>query len=68
LQFLVTRPLRSSGYSALVELLTRCERAGMTIVEVPITFTERTRGRSKISQQEIFRAMLTVIRLTGRHN
>jgi dolichol-phosphate mannosyltransferase len=68
LQFLVTRPLRSSGYSALVELLTRCERAGLTIVEVPITFTERTRGRSKISQQEIFRAMLTVVRLAGRRN
>jgi dolichol-phosphate mannosyltransferase len=65
LQFLVTRPLRSSGYSALVELLTRCERAGLTIVEVPITFTERVRGRSKISQQEIFRAVLTVIRLAG---
>ena len=65
-QFLVTQPLRSSGYSALVELLTRCERARMAIVEVPITFTERTEGKSKISQQEIFRAMLTVIRLAGR--
>ena len=65
-QFLVTQPLRSSGYSALVELLTRCERARMAVVEVPITFTERTEGKSKISQQEIFRAMLTVIRLAGR--
>jgi dolichol-phosphate mannosyltransferase len=66
LQFLVTRPLRSSGYSALIELLARCERAGLTIVEVPITFVDRTRGRSKISRQEILRAMLTVFRLTGR--
>jgi dolichol-phosphate mannosyltransferase len=65
-QFLVTQPLRSSGYSALVELLTRCERAGLTIVEVPITFTDRTMGQSKISRQEIVRAMLTVFRLTGR--
>src|ERR1700730_3945629 len=68
LQFLVTRPLRSSGYSALVELLTRCERAGLTIVELPITFTDRTRGQSKISRQEIFRAMATVLRLAGRRN
>jgi dolichol-phosphate mannosyltransferase len=68
LQFLVTRPLRSSGYSALVELLARCERAGLTIVELPITFTDRTRGRSKISRQEILRAMLTVLRLTGRRS
>jgi len=68
LQFLVTRPLRSSGYSALVELLTRCERGGLTIVELPITFTDRTRGESKISRQEIFRAMATVIRLAGRRS
>lgn len=67
-QFLVTRPLRSSGYSALVELLTRCERAGMRIVEIPITFTERVHGASKISQQEIFRAMLTIVRLAGRRS
>jgi dolichol-phosphate mannosyltransferase len=65
-QFLVTKPLRSSGYSALIELLTRCERAGLRIVEVPITFTERVHGHSKISRQEIFRAMVTVARLTGR--
>jgi dolichol-phosphate mannosyltransferase len=65
-QFLVTRPLRSSGYSALIELLTRCERAHLRIVELPITFTERARGKSKISEQEIFRAMATVFRLMGR--
>jgi dolichol-phosphate mannosyltransferase len=67
-QFLVTRHLRSSGYSALVELLTRCERAGLTIVEVPITFTDRFHGDSKISRQEIFRAIVTVIRLAGRRS
>jgi dolichol-phosphate mannosyltransferase len=67
-QFLVTRPLRSSGYSALVELLTRCERAGLIVAEVPITFRERLHGSSKISRQEIFRAMLTVFRLAGRRS
>jgi dolichol-phosphate mannosyltransferase len=67
-QFLVTRPLRSTGYSALVELLTRCERAGLRIAEVPITFRERVHGSSKISRQEIFRAMLTVLRLAGRRS
>jgi dolichol-phosphate mannosyltransferase len=66
MQFLVTRPLRSSGYSALIELLTRCERANLAIREIPITFTDRTHGRSKISRQEIFLAMLTVARLAGR--
>lgn len=66
LQFIVREPLRSSGYSALIELLTRCERAGFTIVEVPITFVDRVRGRSKISRQEIFRAFATVVRLAIR--
>jgi len=66
MQFLVTRPLRSSGYSALIELLARCERADLSIKEIPITFTDRTHGRSKISRQEIFRAMLTVARLAGK--
>lgn len=66
LQFIVTQPLRSSGYSALIELLTRCERAGLSIVEVPIIFTDRVQGQSKISRQEIFRAMATVLRLAGR--
>ena len=66
MQFLVPRPLRSSGYSALIELLTRCERADLSIKEIPITFTDRTHGRSKISRQEIVLAMLTVARLAGR--
>ena len=68
MQFLVSRPLRSSGYSALIELLTRCERADLSIKEIPITFTDRTHGRSKISRQEIFRAMLAVARLAGRRS
>jgi hypothetical protein len=38
----------------------------LTIREVAITFTDRVHGQSKISRQEIGRAMLTVIRLAGR--
>ena len=64
----VTRPLRSSGYSALIELLARCERAGLRIAEIPITFSDRTRGRSKISRGEIFRAVGTVLRLAWRRS
>jgi glycosyltransferase involved in cell wall biosynthesis len=66
LGFLVARPLRSSGYSALVELLTRCERRGFRIAEVPITFVDRRQGQSKISRQEVLRAIGTVVRLAGR--
>jgi len=65
LEFLVGRPLRSAGYSALVELLTRCERHGFRIEEVPITFVDRQHGQSKISRQEVLRAIATVARLAG---
>jgi len=63
-EFLLGEPLQSSGYSALIELLARCERAGLRVTEVPITFTDRVAGASKISRTEIRRALRTVLRLT----
>lgn len=39
----------SQGYCFQVDLVRRVLAAGMTIDEVPITFVERTRGRSKMS-------------------
>ena len=39
----------SAGYSFQVELSHRAHRAGVKIVEVPITFAERERGASKMS-------------------
>ncbi len=55
--------IRSDGYSYLVEILYRCQRAGFSIGERPIVFDNRRRGTSKISQREIFKAMATVARL-----
>jgi hypothetical protein len=37
--------------------------AGCSFGEVPIIFTNRARGTSKISQNEIIKAMYTVLRL-----
>jgi hypothetical protein len=54
----------SNGYSFLVEMLFRCQRQNFTVGEVPIIFANRERGDSKISQNEIFKAMYTVARLT----
>jgi dolichol-phosphate mannosyltransferase len=65
-EYLVREPLRSSGYSALIELLARCERAGFRIREIPIAFVDRQRGQSKISRQEIIYAIGTVLRLARR--
>ena len=53
----------SNGYSFLIEMLYRCQRRGWRVGEVPILFENRRRGASKISRQEILKAMQTVLRL-----
>jgi len=53
----------SSGYSFLIEMLYKCHRHGWRIGEVPILFENRRRGASKISRQEVTKAMYTVLRL-----
>jgi dolichol-phosphate mannosyltransferase len=53
----------SDGYSFLVEMLYKCQQQGYRIAEVPIIFEDRRKGASKISRQEIFKAMYTVFRL-----
>lgn len=45
----LTRQVRAEGYAFQVELTLRALRAGARVVEVPITFTERREGRSKMS-------------------
>jgi len=56
----------SHGYSALLEILWHCQRAGYRIEEVPITFVDRELGQSKVSQSEILRGLTTVLRLRFR--
>lgn len=53
----------SSGYSFLTEMAYLCQRAGFRSSEVPITFTNRTLGASKISRAEIYKAFYTLVRL-----
>ncbi|MGQ9501103.1 MAG: polyprenol monophosphomannose synthase [Anaerolineae bacterium] len=53
----------SNGYSFLIEIMFRCQRLGYTFGETPILFENRRQGKSKISQAEIYKAMLTVLRL-----
>jgi dolichol-phosphate mannosyltransferase len=51
---------RATGYGFQVELNYRAHRLGADIVEVPITFTDRTRGVSKMSWHIIGEAMSLV--------
>lgn len=52
----------SEGYAFQVEMTFRTFRAGKRIVEIPITFTERTQGRSKMSRRIVIEALLRIAR------
>lgn len=54
--------LRSEGYSFQIEMTRRIHRSGGRIAEVPITFVERARGKSKMSRRIVLEAMLRVTR------
>jgi dolichol-phosphate mannosyltransferase len=50
----------SQGYCFQIDLTLRAVQAGLTVTEVPITFTERTRGASKMSRAIVGEALLRV--------
>jgi dolichol-phosphate mannosyltransferase len=56
----------SHGYSALIELIWNCQRAGFRFAELPITFADRELGQSKVSRAEILKGLTTVLRLRFR--
>jgi dolichol-phosphate mannosyltransferase len=56
-------PVRSEGYVFQVEMTVRAARAGARIEEVPIVFTERAGGVSKMSRAIAVEAALGVPRL-----
>ena len=56
--------MRSQGYSFQIEMVYRARRLGYKIVEVPIKFEDRIAGASKVSENEVRRALMTVLRLS----
>lgn len=59
---LVQDGVASDGYGFQIEVAYRAWRSGFTVGEVPITFRERTQGRSKISRRIVLEAFLMVAR------
>ena len=58
--------MRSDGYAFAEELLYTIRYLGFRLTEVPITFVDRTRGRSKINRIEVVKAALLLARLGFR--
>jgi dolichol-phosphate mannosyltransferase len=55
--------IQSDGYSFQIEVNYKCWRRGLTVEEVPIVFTERRVGTSKMSRAIIREAVFMVWRL-----
>jgi dolichol-phosphate mannosyltransferase len=54
--------IQSAGYCFQIDMTLRVLQAGLTITEVPITFIERERGTSKMSNTVIIEAFTRVAR------
>lgn len=52
--------VHTRGYGFQVDMLWHAREAGLTVVEVPVTFVERAHGRSKMSAGIVVEAMLRV--------
>ena len=52
--------IRSQGYSFQIEMTREALRVGASVQEVPITFIERTIGKSKMSSEIVVEAMVKV--------
>lgn len=63
LQAIKLESINSNGYSFQIEITHRLWRQGMKIVEVPIIFTDRFQGRSKMTGHIIREALIMVWRL-----
>lgn len=61
------RQVSSSGYGFQVEMCLLAHRLGMRIVEVPIHFSERGRGRSKMTLPVKLAAIRDIFALRWRH-
>ena len=59
--------IKASGYSFLIEMLYGVQRRGWRVGEIPIIFENRRLGASKVSKNEITRAVGTVLRLGWAH-
>jgi len=59
--------LRSNGYAFQVEMAFLCQKRGMRVIEVPIHFSDRTAGKSKMSPDIAIEAAWRVWQIKFRY-
>jgi dolichol-phosphate mannosyltransferase len=52
--------VKADGYGFQIEMTYRARRAGVSLIETPIAFTDRTRGQSKMSGRIVLEALWRV--------
>lgn len=57
------KSVASSGYAFQEEVLFRIEKSGFSIKEIPVTFVDRKKGKSKLSKKDIIEFFKTLARL-----
>jgi len=67
LESLDLEAVRSNGYSFQIELSHKIWRQGLRVAEVPIIFTDRFQGTSKMSRKIVWEAIWMVWRLWFQH-
>lgn len=61
--------IKSNGYAFQEELLYKVEKHGFSVVEVPVTFSDRQHGASKLSKKDIIEFFNVMIALRfGKHS
>jgi dolichol-phosphate mannosyltransferase len=61
LETLPLATIRSEGYTFQIEMAWRAWTAGFALAEIPIIFTERREGASKMSRSIVFEALGKVL-------
>jgi len=67
LQAIDLHEVRSNGYSFQIELTHKIWRQGLNVAEVPIIFTDRFVGSSKMSRDIVYEAVVMVWRLWAQN-
>lgn len=58
--------LVSAGPAIVQEVLFRAQRRGLTIREIPVVFTDRVQGTSKLSWNDLYQGYVAVLKLRWR--
>ena len=60
--------ITSNGYAFQEEMLYKTEQSGFVVVEVPVTFIDRKKGKSKLSSRDIIEFFAVMMRLRLHRN